>query len=53
MTLETAKGILNTHRRDASRPSPTDHTDSDLIAFESRMTRLRPRKFVRMDVASH
>lgn len=47
MTLETAKAILNISRRDGSRPSQTDHTDTDRAAFESRMTRLRPRTFLR------
>lgn len=46
MTLETAKAILNTSRRDAVRPSRADHTDADRAAFESRMLRLRPRTFL-------
>jgi hypothetical protein len=47
MTLETAKAILKTNRRDSSRPARTEHTDIDRIAFEYRMARLRPRSFLR------
>jgi hypothetical protein len=45
MTLEAAKAILNTHRRDTARPSPSHATYADLAAFEFRMMRLRPRTF--------
>jgi hypothetical protein len=48
MTLETAKAILRTSRQDASRQSQVAHSYADRLAFEHRMARLRPRKFLRM-----
>jgi hypothetical protein len=47
MTLETAKAILNVSRREASQPLRNTHTDADIVAFESRLMRLRPRRFLR------
>jgi hypothetical protein len=47
MTLETAKAILKANRPEGAEPAPTDHTDSDRVAFELRMARLRPRTFLR------
>lgn len=52
MTLETAKAILKTSRRDASRQSQADHSYADRLAFECRMARLRPRKFLLVEVSS-
>lgn len=46
MTLETAKAILQTGRRDTSRHAQTDPTEADRAAFEARMERLRPRRFL-------
>jgi hypothetical protein len=52
MTVETARAILRTHRREPSRLPQTDHTHADRLAFAIRMTRLRPRKFLRIAVHS-
>ena len=52
MTLETARAILNTGRRDAAPLSQNDHTNTDGLAFQARMLRLRPRTFVRIVVRS-
>lgn len=48
MTLEAARAILGTNRREASLPTQTDHVHADRFAFAARMARLRPRKFLRI-----
>jgi hypothetical protein len=47
MTIETARALFNTTHREPSRPAQTDHTYADQLAPESRMLRLRPRRFLR------
>lgn len=47
MTLETARAILRTSRQNATRDQgTTGHSIADWVAFEARLVRLRPRRFV-------
>jgi hypothetical protein len=50
MTLETAKAILSTSRMPMLRGAAPDHTEIERLAFETRVTRLRPRKYLRLMV---
>lgn len=52
MTLETAKAILKTTRREVSPRSHADPSYTDQAAFEARMERLRPRRFLRIPTPS-
>jgi hypothetical protein len=46
MTLETARAILRTSRENAAREPLSGHSIADWVAFEVRLVRLRPRRFV-------